>query len=61
MPGSPYVCDSAYETLCWARENHQPLLGSCGGFQYAVIEYARNVWGWQDANHTETDSEGRVW
>ena len=61
VPGSPYVCDRAvYETLRWARENHQPLLGSCGGFQYAVIEYARNVLGWQDANHAETDSEGRM-
>lgn len=61
VPGSPYACDSAvYETLRWARENHQPLLGSCGGFQYAVIEYARNVLGWQDASHAETDSAGRM-
>jgi CTP synthase len=25
-----------------------------------VIEYARNVLGWQDAGHAETDSEGRM-
>jgi hypothetical protein len=34
--------------------------GDCGGFQHAVIEYARNVLGWQDAGHAETDSEGRM-
>ena len=36
------------------------LGGTCGGFQHAVIEYARNVLGWQDAGHAETDSEGRM-
>jgi CTP synthase (UTP-ammonia lyase) len=27
---------------------------TCGGFQHAVVEYARNVLGWTDAEHGET-------
>src|SRR5262249_23029175 len=30
-------------------------LGTCGGFQHLVIEYARNVLGFTDAAHAETD------
>lgn len=36
-----------------ARENHIPYLGICLGMQSAVIEFARNVLGWDDANSTE--------
>lgn len=36
-----------------ARENNIPFLGLCLGMQCAVIEYARNVVGWKDANSTE--------
>ncbi len=37
----------------WCREQGVPYLGICLGFQVAVIEYARNVLGWSDANSTE--------
>ncbi|MDX5373175.1 MAG: CTP synthase [Pseudomonadaceae bacterium] len=37
----------------YARENKIPYLGICLGMQVAVIEYARNVVGWADANSTE--------
>ncbi|SFN37545.1 Glutamine amidotransferase class-I [Candidatus Pantoea varia] len=61
VPGSPYLNDEGvFETLRWARESGKPFLGSCGGFQYAVIEYARNVLGWHDASHAETDTGGRM-
>lgn len=61
VPGSPYQNDEkVFETIRWAREQRQPFLGSCGGFQYAVIEYARNVLGWHDARHAETDTGGRM-
>lgn len=60
VPGSPYLNDEGvFATIRWARENHKPFLGSCGGFQYAVVEYARNVLGWEDAGHAETDEGGR--
>jgi CTP synthase len=35
------------------RENKVPYLGICLGFQVAVIEFARNVMGLQDADSTE--------
>jgi CTP synthase len=34
-----------------------PFLGLCLGFQLAVVEYARNVLGWEDAHSTEIDGE----
>jgi len=37
----------------YARENGVPYLGICLGMQLAVIEFARNVAGLQDANSTE--------
>jgi CTP synthase len=41
------------ETVRYARENGIPFLGICLGMQMAVIEFARNVLGWRDANSTE--------
>ncbi|QGG47077.1 CTP synthase [Heliorestis convoluta] len=37
----------------YARENKIPLLGICLGMQLSVIEYARNVLGWEDAHSSE--------
>lgn len=37
----------------YARENKLPFFGICLGMQMAVIEFARNVLGWQDAHSTE--------
>lgn len=37
----------------YARENKKPFFGICLGMQIAVIEYARNVVGWKDANSAE--------
>ena len=39
----------------YAREHGIPFLGICLGMQCTVIEYARNVQGWKDANSTEFD------
>jgi len=39
----------------YARENKIPLLGICLGMQLAVIEFARNVCDFKDANSTEFD------
>ena len=43
-------------TVRFARENKIPFFGICLGLQCAVIEYARNVVGLQDANSTEFNS-----
>jgi CTP synthase len=42
-------------TVEYAREKKVPFLGICLGMQCAVIEFARNVLGLQDANSTEVD------
>lgn len=39
--------------ITYARENDIPFLGICLGFQLSVIEFARNVLGYDDANSTE--------
>ena len=55
-PGSPYQSLSgALAVIHFARENNLPLLGTCGGFQHVVLEYARNVLGCEDAAHAEYD------
>lgn len=41
----------------YARENKVPYLGICLGMQTAIIEFARNVLGYADANSTEFDPE----
>jgi CTP synthase len=44
-------------TVQFARENKVPFLGICLGMQSAVIEFARNVMGWEDAHSTEFDAD----
>ncbi|MBS1372111.1 MAG: CTP synthase [Lentisphaeria bacterium] len=39
----------------YARTHNVPFLGICLGMQCAVIEFARNVLGWKDADSTEFD------
>ncbi len=45
------------EAVRWARENKVPFLGICLGMQCAVIEYARNVLGYKDADSSEINPE----
>ncbi len=40
-------------TIRFARQARIPMLGICLGLQAAVIEFARNVCGWEDAHSTE--------
>jgi len=56
VPGSPYVnMEGALTAIRYARENGIPFLGTCGGFQHALIEFARNVLGVADADHAESN------
>jgi CTP synthase (UTP-ammonia lyase) len=56
VPGSPYADDgAAVAAVTWAREHDVPFLGTCGGLQYAVVEYFRNVLGVPEATHAESD------
>lgn len=55
VPASPYRnMDGALLAIRFAREHPRPFLGTCGGFQHAIVEYARNALGWVDAEHGET-------
>jgi CTP synthase (UTP-ammonia lyase) len=55
-PGSPYKSlEGALVGIRYARENKVPFIGTCGGMQHLVLEYARNVLGLKDAAHAETD------
>jgi CTP synthase (UTP-ammonia lyase) len=55
-PGSPYrSLEGALAAIRYGREQGVPTLGTCGGFQHLVLEYARNVMGIADAQHAEID------
>lgn len=55
VPGSPYASDDAVlEALTVVRTKGIPFLGSCGGMQYAVLEFLRTELG-RHATHAESD------
>ena len=57
VPGSPYRSEAgALVAARTARERNIPFLGTCGGFQHALLEFARNVCGLGSAGHAETGS-----
>ena len=61
VPGSPFVSmQGALEAIRFARERRRPFLGTCGGFQHALIEYARNVLGLAEADHAESSPDASV-
>lgn len=61
VPASPYrSMDGALGAIRWAREQGRPFLGTCGGCQHALIEYARHVLGLTSADHEESSPEAAV-
>jgi CTP synthase (UTP-ammonia lyase) len=57
-PGSPYrSLTAALAAIEHARTKAVPLLGTCGGLQHVVLEFARNVLGVADAQHAEYDPD----
>jgi CTP synthase (UTP-ammonia lyase) len=61
VPASPYAnMSGALEAIRWARETGRPFLGTCGGFQHALIEFARNVAGLVDADHAESNAHAET-
>ncbi|GLW72069.1 hypothetical protein Kpho02_43680 [Kitasatospora phosalacinea] len=54
VPGSPYRSEAgAVAAARTARERGLPFLGTCGGFQHAVLEFARHGCGITGAAHAE--------
>jgi CTP synthase (UTP-ammonia lyase) len=56
LPGTPYRDDeAALAAIDRALDSGTPLLGTCGGFQYAVLALARRLAGIEDAANAEVD------
>ena len=47
------------QTIKYARKHKIPFLGICLGMQMAVVEYARDVLGLEDANSQEFDEKSK--
>ena len=59
-PGSPYKSfDGMLAGIQFARVRNRPFLATCGGFQYTLIECARNVIGIPDATTAEEDPKAK--
>jgi CTP synthase (UTP-ammonia lyase) len=59
-PGSPFRSASGMlRGIEFARQRDLPYLGTCAGFQYALIEFTRNVLGLRDADTAENNSDSR--
>ncbi len=57
-PGfGPRGIEGKVTAIKYARENNMPFFGICLGMQCAVVEFARNVLGWEDANSTEMSAD----
>jgi len=58
VPASPYASfENAFTALTYIRTNQMPFLGTCGGYQHALIEFARSVLGHKQAGLTEIDPD----
>ncbi|NUS25668.1 MAG: hypothetical protein HOV92_15805 [Streptomyces sp.] len=58
LPGSPYRSEEGVlAAIRTARVAGIPFLGTCGGFQHALLEYARDVCGLARVAHAENDPD----
>ncbi len=56
VPASPYQnMQAALDAIRYARENKLAFLGTCGGYQHAILEYARNALGLTEADNSEVN------
>jgi CTP synthase (UTP-ammonia lyase) len=59
-PGSPYVSmPGMLQAISYVRERDIPYLGTCAGFQYALIELTRSLLGIADADSAENNPDGQ--
>ena len=58
VPGSPYEnMDGVLTAIRCSRTGGIPLLGTCGGFQHILLEFARNVCGLGQVTHAEVEPD----
>lgn len=56
VPASPYAnTQGALVAIRHARETRIPFLGTCAGFQHALLEVAQAIWGIASPAHAELD------
>ncbi|GIH72222.1 CTP synthase C-terminal region-related (seleno)protein [Sphaerimonospora thailandensis] len=61
VPGSPYASkEGVLSAIRLAREAGIPYLGTCGGFQHALLEYARNALGLAHADDVQYDPDAKA-
>ena len=61
VPGSPYAApDKVVDAVRTAREREIPFLGTCGGFQHAVLMLARDLCDIPAAAHEEYGRDGTL-
>jgi CTP synthase (UTP-ammonia lyase) len=61
VPGMPYRNpEGVLRSIRRARESRTPFLGTSAGFQYALIEHARNLLGMVGADHQKTNPKAAV-
>jgi CTP synthase (UTP-ammonia lyase) len=61
VPGSPYEStEGVLRAIRFAREKPIAFLGTCGGYQHALLEFAHNVLNYQEADHAETNPEATM-
>ena len=58
LPGTPYRdAEAAFAAIRHCLATGTPFLGTCGGFQHALVELARSRAGVSDAAHEESDPD----
>jgi CTP synthase (UTP-ammonia lyase) len=61
VPASPYANEAgAIASITRARTRPVPFLGTCGGFQHAILEFAQVVLGLSEAGHGETQPDASL-
>jgi CTP synthase (UTP-ammonia lyase) len=61
VPGSPYASMAgALTAIRHARETGLPYLGTCGGFQHALIEWARTNLGLPEAQDVQSEPDAKL-
>lgn len=61
IPASPYRnMENVLEAIGFARNEDIPFLGTCGGYQHAALEFARNALGYVQANNAEVNPDAEM-
>ena len=61
VPASPYASmEGALDSIRHARESGLPFLGTCGGYQHAILEFARTVLGHAEADNAEVNPDAEM-